>query len=46
MGAALKLARELKPAAITLDVIMRDMDVWNTLGALKADPELRDIRSS
>jgi PAS domain S-box-containing protein len=41
--AALRLARELKPAAITLDVIMPDMDGWSTLSALKADPELRHI---
>ncbi|HEX4749745.1 MAG TPA: PAS domain S-box protein [Bryobacteraceae bacterium] len=41
--AAIKLAREVKPAAITLDVIMPDMDGWSTLNALKADPELRHI---
>lgn len=40
---AIKLARELIPAAITLDVIMPDMDGWTTLTALKADPELRRI---
>jgi PAS domain S-box-containing protein len=40
---ALKLAHELKPAAITLDVVMPDMDGWSTLSALKADPELRHI---
>jgi PAS domain S-box-containing protein len=40
---ALRLARELKPAAITLDVIMPDTDGWSTLSALKADPELRHI---
>jgi PAS domain S-box-containing protein len=40
---ALKLARELKPAAITLDVIMPEMDGWSTLSALKADAELRQI---
>jgi len=41
--AALSLARELKPAAITLDVIMPDMDGWTTLSTLKADPALRHI---
>ena len=41
--AALKLARELNPAAITLDVVMPDMDGWTTLSALKADPDLRQI---
>ncbi len=40
---ALDIARELKPAAITLDVVMPDMDGWSTLSALKADPELRQI---
>ncbi len=42
-AAALKLAREVQPAAITLDVFMPDMDGWSTLTALKADPELRGI---
>ncbi len=41
--AALKLARELQPAAITLDVVMPDMDGWTTLSALKADAQLRCI---
>jgi signal transduction histidine kinase/DNA-binding response OmpR family regulator len=39
----LRLAHELQPAAITLDVIMPDMDGWSVLRALKADPELRKI---
>src|SRR5205085_6633376 len=39
----LRLARELRPAAITLDVMMPDMDGWSVLSALKADPELCDI---
>ena len=29
--------------AITLDVMMPDMDGWGVLAALKADPALRDI---
>jgi signal transduction histidine kinase/CheY-like chemotaxis protein len=41
--AALKLAREIRPAAITLDVIMPGMDGWAALSALKSDPELRHI---
>jgi PAS domain S-box-containing protein len=41
--AALKAARELRPSAITLDVIMPGMDGWATLTALKGDPELRSI---
>jgi PAS domain S-box-containing protein len=39
----LRLARELHPRAITLDLIMPDMDGWAVLAALKADPELADI---
>jgi signal transduction histidine kinase/DNA-binding response OmpR family regulator len=40
---ALKLARTLHPAAITLDVVMPGMDGWEVLGELKAAPETRDI---
>jgi len=36
---ALRLARELHPIAITLDVMMPRMDGWAVLAALKADPE-------
>jgi CheY-like chemotaxis protein len=39
----LKKARELKPVAITLDILMPDIDGWTVLVALKADPELTDI---
>jgi signal transduction histidine kinase/CheY-like chemotaxis protein len=39
----LRLARELRPAAITLDVLMPGMDGWAVLTALKADPELARI---
>jgi signal transduction histidine kinase/DNA-binding response OmpR family regulator len=39
----LYLARKLRPAAITLDVMMPDMDGWTVLSALKADPGLREI---
>jgi CheY-like chemotaxis protein len=38
----LRLARELRPLAITLDLIMPGMDGWAVLAALKADPELAD----
>jgi CheY-like chemotaxis protein len=41
--AALTLARTLRPAAITLDVLMPGMDGWEVLRELKADPETRDI---
>ncbi len=39
----LALARQLKPAAITLDVMMPGMDGWAALTALKADPRTADI---
>jgi CheY-like chemotaxis protein len=39
----LYLAKELHPAAITLDVMMPGMDGWAVLTALKADPDLADI---
>jgi signal transduction histidine kinase/DNA-binding response OmpR family regulator len=39
----LRLARELHPAAITLDVLMPGMDGWAVLSALKSDPSVADI---
>jgi CheY-like chemotaxis protein len=39
----LRLARELRPGAITLDVFMPGVDGWSTLTALKADPATADI---
>ena len=40
---ALALARAHRPQAITLDVLMPQMDGWRTLKEFKADAELRDI---
>jgi adenylate cyclase len=39
----LQRAKEHRPIAITLDVIMPDMDAWSVLSALRADPTLSDI---
>jgi signal transduction histidine kinase/DNA-binding response OmpR family regulator len=39
----LRLAKELRPALITLDVSMPGLDGWAVLTALKADPELAPI---
>ncbi|MFN0066357.1 MAG: response regulator [Limisphaerales bacterium] len=36
-------ARDAHPAAITLDVVMPDVDGWTVLAALKGDPTLADI---
>jgi signal transduction histidine kinase/DNA-binding response OmpR family regulator len=39
----MRLAREIQPVAITLDIIMPGLDGWHVLTRLKADPETRDI---
>jgi CheY-like chemotaxis protein len=39
----LRMARDLKPEAITLDVMMPGMDGWAVLSALKSDSELAEI---
>jgi signal transduction histidine kinase/CheY-like chemotaxis protein len=40
---ALAQARRAHPAAITLDVMMPDIDGWTVLAAVKGDPVLADI---
>jgi CheY-like chemotaxis protein len=40
---ALRLARELDPTAVTLDVLMPGQDGWEVLQALKRDPATRHI---
>jgi len=40
---ALRLASSLRPAAITLDVMMPDIDGWEVLRELKQDPATLDI---
>ncbi len=40
---AIRLAREMKPAIVTLDVMMPGMDGWAVLNQFKADPELADV---
>ena len=39
----LKAVNELKPDAITLDILMPQMDGWAVLAALKEDPLLEAI---
>jgi PleD family two-component response regulator len=39
----IKLAKELQPTAITLDVMMPDLDGWSVLAALRQNPDLADI---
>jgi PAS domain S-box-containing protein len=38
-----RICREVRPVAITLDVMMPDMDGWSVLAALKAEPDLAHI---
>jgi signal transduction histidine kinase/CheY-like chemotaxis protein len=39
----LRLARELHPMAIILDVMMPGMDGWTVLSTLKSEPEVKEI---
>lgn len=38
----IKMAKEMRPIAITLDVMMPDLDGWSVLAALRQDAELAD----
>ena len=40
---AISAARELRPAVITLDMVMPSVDGWTVLAALRDDPRTRDI---
>jgi CheY-like chemotaxis protein len=40
---AVKRVAELKPFAVTLDIMMPGVDGWQVLAELKANPETRDI---
>ena len=42
-ASGLRCARELRPSAVLLDVMMPHVDGWTVLSALKADPELASI---
>ena len=39
----LELARQIRPALITLDVLMPEVDGWSVLQEIKADPELAHV---
>ena len=39
----LRVAREVRPSLITLDIVMPTLDGWGVLKGLKADPDLANI---
>ena len=41
--AGLRLAAEIRPTLITLDVMMPGMDGWTVLSQLKSNPQLHDV---
>jgi CheY-like chemotaxis protein len=40
---AIRSARTMRPAAITLDILLPELDGWEVMSRLKADPETSDI---
>jgi signal transduction histidine kinase/CheY-like chemotaxis protein len=40
---AMKLAREMRPVAVTLDLVLPGVDGWEVLKRLKSDPDTCDI---
>src|SRR5207248_3316302 len=40
---ALEMARQLQPVAITLDILLPELDGWDVLTALKRDPATQQI---
>jgi signal transduction histidine kinase/DNA-binding response OmpR family regulator len=40
---ALRIARDIQPVAVTLDLVLPGMDGWDLLKKLKADPGTRDL---
>jgi len=40
---AVQLARQLRPAALTLDIMLPKKSGWDVLAELKSAPETRDI---
>jgi signal transduction histidine kinase/DNA-binding response OmpR family regulator len=41
--AGLRMAKQMRPDLITLDVMMPEVDGWSVLSALKADPDTAEI---
>lgn len=42
---AIKKAKDFKPDLIVLDVVLPEMEGWEVLKKIKADPETKDIKA-